>query len=128
MLNYFADDLIRNTRQNLLGAKVNSVDEVREVSERLVTFSAPADLERRRAKEFLYANLYFSPALSAEKEDAERVITELFSYWVAKPEALPASYQEKSRREPLPQVVCDCIAGMTDNFIYEQHRKHCGAE
>jgi dGTP triphosphohydrolase len=24
-------------------------------------------------------------------------------------------------------VVCDYIAGMTDNFIYEQYEKYCGA-
>jgi dGTPase len=42
-----------------------------------------------------------------------------------KPQSLPTSYQEKAKREPLPRVVCDYIAGMTDNFIYEQYEKYC---
>ena len=29
-------------------------------------------------------------------------------------------------KESLARVVCDYIAGMTDNFIYEQHDKYCG--
>ena len=41
-------------------------------------------------------------------------------------ENLPASYAEKARLEPLPRIVCDYIAGMTDNFIYEQYEKYCG--
>jgi dGTPase len=45
---------------------------------------------------------------------------------MAKPESLPQSYQEKAGQESLPRVICDYIAGMTDNFIYEQHEKYCG--
>jgi dGTPase len=78
------------------------------------------------AKEFLYKNLYFSSTLSPEKNDAERVISELFQFWMANPGSLPSSYQEKARQEPLPRVVCDYIAGMTDNYIYEQYEKYCG--
>ena len=43
------------------------------------------------------------------------------------PESLPQSYQEKATQEPLPRVVCDYIAGMTDTYIYEQYEKHIGA-
>ena len=43
------------------------------------------------------------------------------------PEKLPANYQEKAEAEPRARVVCDYIAGMTDNFIYEQYEKYCSA-
>ena len=46
---------------------------------------------------------------------------------MAHPEALPHNYQEKAKQDSLPRVVCDYIAGMTDNFIFEQYEKHCGA-
>ena len=65
-----------------------------------------------------------SQALDPDKEDAERIVTELFSFWMAKPDNLPSSYREKARQEPLPRVVCDYIAGMTDSFIYEQYQKY----
>jgi len=38
---------------------------------------------------------------------------------------LPGNYREKSEQEPLPRVICDYIAGMTDHYIYEQYQKHC---
>lgn len=69
--------------------------------------------------------MYFSTTLEPEKDDAERVITHLFNLWMQHPEKLPANYQEKAKSEPLARIVCDYIAGMTDNYIYEQYEKYC---
>ena len=124
-LNRWVGDLIENTKGQIRQSSVRSVDNVRSCQHRLVAFSRSVELERRGAKEFLYANLYFSPTLSPEKKDAERVISELFKFWMKKPEDLPSSYREKATQEPLPRVVCDYIAGMTDNYIYEQYEKYC---
>jgi dGTPase len=124
MLNGFVDDLIRNTEKNIREAKIGSVEDVRRHPRRLLSFSAEVEKERGTTKEFLYAKLYFSATLQPEKEDAERVIRDLFGFWMAHPDSLPAAYQEKARREPLARVVCDYIAGMTDNYIYEQYEKH----
>jgi dGTPase len=41
------------------------------------------------------------------------------------PDHLPPSYREKARQEPLPRIICDYIAGMTDSFIYEQYERYC---
>jgi dGTPase len=126
VLDHWAGDLIENTKEQIRQASVSTLDDVRACHRRLVELSAPAEHERREAKEFLYENLYFSATLNPEKNDAERVISELFQFWMAKPESLPSSYQEKATQEPLPRVVCDYIAGMTDNYIYEQYEKYCG--
>ena len=42
------------------------------------------------------------------------------------PAPLPHNYREKAEEEPLPRIICDYIAGMTDNYIYEQYDKFCG--
>jgi dGTPase len=126
VLDRWVGDLIENTKEQIRQAGVRTLDDVRICPRRLVELSAPAELERRVAKEFLYKNLYFSSTLSPEKNDAERVIGELFQFWMAKPGSLPSSYQEKATQEPLARVVCDYIAGMTDNYIYEQYEKYCG--
>jgi len=77
-------------------------------------------------KDFLYENLYYSPALAEEKEDAERITGELFAHWMEEPGDLPRNYREKAAHESLPRIVCDYIAGMTDPFIYQQYEKYCG--
>jgi len=126
ILNRFADDLIQNTWSRVNQAGIRALDHVRRHPERLATFSAAVDSERAQNKNFLYENLYFSPALASEKDDAERVVGELFTFWMDHPEALPEHYQEKAKEESLPRVICDYMAGMTDNFILEQYEKHCG--
>jgi len=128
MLDRFVSDLIRNTSERVEESKVRALNDVRNFPQRLSCFSPPVEKELREAKKFLYSNLYFSSVLEPEKEDAERIIRELFAFWMEKPEALPHSYQEKARQEPLPRVVCDYIAGMTDNFIYDQYEKFCGGK
>jgi len=127
ILDRMVGDLIRNLQNQIEAAGIRRLEDVRAYPRRLSTFSPTVEEERRGTKEFLYQNLYFSAALDPEKNDAERVIRQLFDYWMAKPESLPNSYQEKAELEPLARVVCDYIAGMTDNFIYEQHEKYCGA-
>jgi dGTPase len=124
--NCLVSDLITATQQGLRRAGVYSLDDIRRHPERLAAFGPPMEHERRILKHFLYENLYFSPALEGEKEDAERIIGELFAHWMEEPDDLPRSYREKSGHEPLARVICDYIAGMTDPFIYQQYEKYCG--
>ena len=130
MLNRLVDDLISNTQTRLKTAKIQTLEDVRRHPERLAAFSAGVEAERKQAKDFLYENLYFSSALASEKDDAERIIRDLFAFWMENPAALPLNYQEKAKKEDesLPRVICDYIAGMTDPFIIEQYEKHCGGK
>jgi dGTPase len=125
MLNRLVTDLITNTGCRLRSAGIASVEAVRAHPQRLAAFSTEVDKERRQAKEFLYQNLYYSSELGPEKVDAERVVSELFDYWMRNPSALPGNYREKASSEPLQRVVCDYIAGMTDPYILQQHEKFC---
>ncbi len=126
VLGRFVDDLITNTRARVTQAGIRTLEDVRQHSERIAAFSPEVDAERKKNKDFLYENLYFSTALADEKDDAERVISELFAFWMQNPSALPHNYQEKAKDDSLPRVVCDYIAGMTDHFIFEQYEKYCG--
>src|SRR5450432_198743 len=124
MLDRWAGDLIQNTQRQIQEAGLTSVEHVRAQATRVAGLSPAIEQERRLTKQFLYHHLYFSPALEPEKDDAERVISELFDLWMKQPGKLPAGYQQKAAQEPLARIVCDYIAGMTDNYIYEQYGKY----
>ncbi len=126
MLNRMVSDLIQNTKARVHSAGIRSLAEIRGYAERLAAFSPEVEAERRQAKDFLHENLYYSPSLAGEKIDAERVVSELFAFWMKYPSSLPGAYQEKAHEDTLPRVICDYIAGMTDNFIIEQYERHCG--
>ena len=123
LLDRWVGDLISNTQEHIRAAGVRSLEDVRAWPKRLVALSHQAEGERKATKAFLYSKLYYSPALDAEKENAERVVHDLFDFWMSKPETLPANYREKARQDSLARVVCDYIAGMTDHYIFEQHGK-----
>jgi dGTPase len=123
--NRLVTDLIENTRRRITTARITTLDDVRHHPERLAAFSPEVDNERRQAKEFLYANLYYSPDLKEDKQRAQAVVADLFAFWMDHPEELPHTYQEKAESEPLARIVCDYIAGMTDNFIATQYSRYC---
>ncbi len=126
VLNRFVEDLVKNTQKRVNEARVRTLDDVRSHAERLAAFSPSVEADRKPTKDFLYENLYYSSALSDEKDDAERVVRGLFSFWMEHSEALPHNYREKAKEESLPRIICDYIAGMTDPFILEQYEKYCG--
>src|SRR5215469_6009241 len=123
VLDRMVGDLIENTQARIEAANIRSLENVRHHGERLAALSPEVEDERKTTKQFLYDNLYFSPSLTEEKDDAEIVVSTLFEQWMEKPSTLPHNYQEKAREEPLARVVCDYIAGMTDHFIYEQYER-----
>jgi dGTPase len=126
VLDRLVTDLIEHTGTQIANVGIKSLADVRALPNRLVMFSPEVEEERCGIKQFLHTNLYFSQTLNPDKIDAERVIGELFKFWMAHPNSLPSAYREKAHEEPLFRVVCDYIAGMTDNYIHEQHVKHCG--
>ncbi len=127
VLDRLATDLIEETRRRIQQAGVADVDQVRQYPERLVGFSATVTEQNAALKRFLYAQLYNHPALQEERERSVVILEELFRYYLDHPDAMPPYYAEQARREPRHRVVCDYIAGMTDQFLLEQHRQKVAA-
>jgi dGTPase len=123
MLDRMVSDLIHASGHCIRAARINRSREVRTYPQRLLSFSAEVDAERRETKAFLHARLYDSPVLSSDRVRLEELISELFRFWMAHPEELPQSYQDQLPEEKLERVVCDYIAGMTDNFILREYER-----
>ncbi len=126
VLDALVTDLIEATRDRLRELKVRSVDQVRSHGSRLVGLSPRLARENRRQKEFLHSSLYSHENISAEREKIVKRVEELFAYFTEHPRSLPARYFAKTKEEPVHRVVCDYIAGMTDNYLEEQRQKHLG--
>ena len=123
MLNALVDDLIRETTRRVETAGITSLEEVRHAPARLVGFSGAMEEQRLEAKRYLYANLYNSPELERDHEEAEYVVKTLFDAWVADPLLLPAAHLAEIAVERTPRVVADYIAGMTDQYILAKYRE-----
>jgi dGTPase len=88
-----------------------------------VSLGPPLAGENQRLKQFLFTRLYSHRNVNTERRKLTGSIRRLFEYYVARPRRLPAFYFAQSQKEPVHRIVCDYIAGMTDNYLLEQHRK-----
>jgi dGTPase len=126
ILDRMVTDLIHASGHRIRAARIYRASQAREHPERLLGFSPEMDLCRRATKQFLHERLYSSEILSSDRDRLEDVISELFRFWISHPEQLPLSYQEQLREEKRERVVCDYVAGMTDNFILREHQRLVG--
>jgi dGTPase len=121
MQNTLTDDLISTTLANTKAIGADSLEQVRDHSERLATFSPLVESQRLQEKRYLYDTLYTCDDLTLEHNKAEEVVTTLFDFWINDPEELPQGYVEEIETEGLARTVADYIAGMTDSFILLQY-------
>ena len=71
---------------------------------------------------FLVKHLYAHADLARDRSIAVRKLAELFQFLLAHPERISAGYRERLKEDPVEQVVCDYIAGMTDGYFRKIHR------
>lgn len=126
LLDRMAGDLIHASGHRIRAARINRSRDVRMHSERLLGFSPEVEAERAEIKTFLHERLYESPVLSGDRTRHEELIAELFRFWMAHPEDLPGSYREQLEDTKPARIVCDYIAGMTDNFLLREYERLCG--
>ncbi|MGC1906707.1 MAG: deoxyguanosinetriphosphate triphosphohydrolase [Candidatus Acidiferrum sp.] len=121
VLNQLVTDLIESTSVRIQESGVKNVDEVRTLPKRLAGFSLELNRRNAELKRFLFANIYDSPIITEDRDRSVRCLVELFEYYLASPGSMPASYEESAQAEPRHVVVCDYVAGMTDQFLLRQH-------
>ena len=124
LMDSLVTDLIEATRERLKQMKLRTVRDVRAAPSRVVGTSPGMSRENQTLKAFLRENLYTHREIYAERKKIVRCVTQMFEFYLKRPRSLPASYFGKTRQEPTYRVVCDYIAGMTDNYLAEQHKKH----
>ena len=126
VMNVLVTDLIDSTHSRLMKAGIRSVAQVRAHPKRLVGLGLRRARDDRELKEFLNAYLYSHCQVGSERQVITRWVRRLFGYYLEHPRRLPPFYVAQSRQEPLHRVVCDYIAGMTDNYLLLQYQKHLG--
>jgi dGTPase len=122
MLNTLVGDLIQATAECIDREKISTLEAVRQFPERVVRFTPQTEELRRATKQYLYAALYNSKDLERALRESSMIVRDLFTCWVRDPSLLPPTYQSQVNQEGAPRVVADYIAGMTDNYIQQQHQ------
>jgi len=127
IINLLVNDLINNTKSNIKNESITNFNEVRDHDKPLVCFSEEVKKSNMVLKRFLYANLYKHPDVIKMTEEANRIIKNLFSAYNNDINLLPKDFYtynlEKINSGFKERVICDYIAGMTDRFAQQEHKK-----
>jgi dGTPase len=126
MIGAMVEDVLEQTRRNAEAAGIASADDVRLMGRPLVGFSTEMSEDLGRLRLFLHQRMYRHFRVNRTRSQARRILAELFALFDAEPECLPTEWFERvqdSDDAGRARVVCDYIAGMTDRFAIEEHRK-----
>jgi len=120
-------DLVDETRRRIAALAPSDADDIRRAGHPVVVFS-PAIAEANRViKEFLFSRMYRHWRVNRMSAKARRVTEELFSLLLNNPTLLPGEWRARAGdaggTHRAAQMVCDYIAGMTDRFAYDEHRR-----
>ena len=116
-------DLVHATDQRLRESGVKSVEDLQRLPYNVIGFSEDMNRRNRQLKDFLYTNLYRHHRVVRMAVKAERIISDLFNAYNSEPAILPRHVRESIDGHSPERTICDYIAGMTDRFAVEEHRK-----
>ncbi len=126
MIGAMIDDVLAETNRRATASKVSSADEVRHLDHALVAFSRDMLEDLGRLREFLMARMYRHWKVNRTRSQARRILAEMFQLFMSEPDVLPTEWFARSQNRDdagRARVVCDYIAGMTDRFAIEEHRR-----
>lgn len=118
-------DVIATTAQNIADAGIATLAELRAHSTNVAGYSAALEAENRELKSFLFQHFYRHYRVVRMAVKAARTLTSLFDAYVGEPRQLPPETQQRvaAGSDELPRVVCDYLAGMTDRYAVQEHRR-----
>jgi len=130
MVNVMVVDLIDTSRDNITNANLQSVDDVRNQKQKIMTFSAEMDQKKLELKQFLRKNLYQHYRVHRMTKKAADVIESLFDAFIEDPHILPTEalehcniLKDKHGDKGIARGIADYIAGMTDRYAIIEYER-----
>ncbi|NBW95246.1 MAG: dNTP triphosphohydrolase [Planctomycetia bacterium] len=127
-------DLVAESRGTIERLAIDSVARVRAVFDgdgagrgvRVVAHSPPVAAGKKQLEMFLFQKVYRSDRVMTVRAAAQEKLSQLFAWYVAHPEELPARFRARAGACGVPRSTADYIAGMTDRYLEWDHgRRLC---
>ena len=126
MIGAMVDDVLAETQRRANADKVASAEDVRVLGRALISFSRDMLEDLSALRRFLMERMYRHWKVNRTRSQARRMLAEIFRLYMAEPDVMPTEWGQRAEGRDeagRARVVCDYIAGMTDRFAIEEHRR-----
>ncbi|MBA5776722.1 deoxyguanosinetriphosphate triphosphohydrolase [Stappia sp. F7233] len=120
------EDVIGESIRRLAELDPRSAGDVRNAGRAVVGFSPAMQAAEREVKAFLFAHVYRHENVLSVRRKVARIVRELFDFYLTRPDRMPdewASGLDNAAQAQIARRVCDYIAGMTDRYAVDEHRR-----
>ena len=126
VIDVLTSDMIAESRRRLAQLDASHSDAIRRHSAPVIAFSPAVGEQNAAIRAFLYARVYRHWRVTRMTVKARHVTAALFRILSGQPGLLPDGWREPAEdgdAAAAHRVVADYIAGMTDRFAIEEHRR-----
>jgi dGTPase len=126
MIDRMASDLIAESRARLEGSGLNSAADVRLNGAPVIAFSQEMHRHDRALKKFLFERMYRHERVCRMTDKAQGIVHDLFRLFLGEPQFLPPEWRRLAagaNEQKTARVAADYLAGMTDRFALDEHRR-----
>ncbi|MBK8048723.1 MAG: deoxyguanosinetriphosphate triphosphohydrolase [Anaerolineales bacterium] len=125
LIDLFVTDAIETTAAEIERTGIETLADLRSLPYDVAHFSEEMAINLRVLRRQLYQKFYFHYRVSRMAEKAKRILTDLFEAYTKNPRQLPGEVQSQIDPEEsnLQRLICDYLAGMTDRYAIQEHRR-----
>ncbi len=116
-------DVVAETTRRIVAAGVELPDDIRRCGTDVAGFSEAMSQKVTALEDFLLCRLYRHHRLIRMDDKARRFILQLFDAYLETPGMIEPRFAERIDEQGLHRVICDYIAGMTDRFCQDEHKR-----
>jgi dGTPase len=120
-------DVIFTSEMAIKNGAIHTADDARRHEARLIQYSAERRKLNLELRKYLYNQFYFHPVVHEPNLRATRLMRELFEFLIANPDVLSAGDQARFQAVGVHRTVCDHLAGMTDHYVINEHKRLLGS-
>tara|TARA_R110002051_G_scaffold52574_2_gene99778 strand:- start:11507 stop:12679 length:1173 start_codon:yes stop_codon:yes gene_type:complete len=126
------EDVIAVSRHNLADLNPQSVHDIRHAGRMMIQFSPALWADLKVIRKFLFERMYRAPAVVEMRVVVTQMVDDLFPFFIENTDELPKQWRkdvaDAADKTALARIVADYIAGMTDRFAIQEHKRLIGGE
>ena len=128
-------DLVETSRSKIAEVNPQTIDDIRNHSKQLISFSNDMRVHNQELKKFLRENLYFHHKVYRMTRKAHQIIESLFEIFMNDLRLLPPRHLSLARSALVDngmvgqaRIIADYIAGMTDRYATTEYSRLFGVK